>query len=458
MKITAFYSILFIGYCFFLTQCAKSSPSDNNNNTPPPSISGINPSSGKIGSVDTIFGQNFSVVATENTVSYNGTTATITSASATQLIVSIPSGATTGLVKVTTKSGPITGPVFTIMATGEIITVAGTGDYSFSGDGGPALNASFKSPFGIASDKDGNIYVCDNINNRIRKVATDGTISTIAGNGTDGYDGDGDAAINASIGGPTCLNFDGAGNLYFTDGFNNVVRKISTSGFITTVAGNGTAGFKGDGGPAASAELNIPSGVFVAPNGNIYIGDANNFRIRMINSSGIISTVAGDGTTNFSGDGGPAIAAALGFTDGGLTMDHSGNIYITFRTQQRIRKINSAGIISTIAGNGTWSGTSAPNGDNGPAINATLSGSAGIVTDLPGNIYFTDIEEQRIRMINTSGIITTIAGSGLLPGFAGDGGPATAATLSNPWNITLDPLGNIYFTDLGNSRIRKIIK
>jgi sugar lactone lactonase YvrE len=335
---------------------------------------------------------------------------------------------------------------------GIISTVAGNGSAEFSGDGGLATAAGLSSPVDVALDASGNLYIAVPSNNRIRKVAAgSGIISTVAGNGSAEFSGDGGSATAAGLYFPVGVALDASGSLYIADSYNNRIRKVAAgSGIISTVAGNGTAGFLGDGGPATTAGLASPRGVALDPSGNLYITDSGNRRIREVAAgSGIISTVAGNGTGEFSGDGGPATAAGL-FSVTSPALDASGNLYIADTYNYRIRKVVAeSGIISTVAGNGS-AGFS---GDGGPATAAGLARPFGLALDASGNLYFADTDNYRIRKVTAgSGIISTVAGNGST-GFSGDGGPATAARLS-PVGVALDASGNLYFT--GNNRIRKV--
>jgi len=279
----------------------------------------------------------------------------------------------------------------------NIYTVAGNGVSGYSGDGGAATAAKLTLPAGVATDASGNVYVCDLWNNRIREVNTSGIISTFAGNGTGSYSGDGGPATAATLSSPYGVAVDASGNIYIADYNNNRIRKVNTSGIISTFAGNGTAGYSGDGGAATAATISSPFDVAVDASGNVYFSDTGNDVIRKVNTSGIISTIAGNGTTGFSGDGGLATAAELNFPRG-VAVDASGNVYIADASNNRIRKVNTSGIISTIAGNG-GGGFS---GDGGLATAAALNGPAGVAVDASGHIYISDANNYRVRELKST--------------------------------------------------------
>ena len=295
------------------------------------------------------------------------------------------------------------------------------------------------------------IYTYPNVANMITTVAGSNT----SGSGS-GSSGDGGLATQASLLNPTDVVTDASGNTYFNDGGTTYsIRKVDINGIISRFAGNNSSGFSGDGGLATNAQLNYPQGLATDNNGNIYISDAGNRVIRKVNSSGIITTIAGTpGVFGYSGDGGPATAAQLGMPVG-LTIDASGNIYFADQGKHVIRKIDNAGIITTIAGTGNTSGYS---GDGGPATAAKLYSPTDVCLDANGNLYITDRDNHCIRKVSSSGIITTIAGTGgsLNYGFTGDGGPATAAKMNKPQSISTDASGNLFISDYGNNRIRKI--
>ena len=340
----------------------------------------------------------------------------------------------------------------TNMGIGIITTVAGNGsNYIFSGDGGAATNAALNLPNGIAIDVIGNLFIADQNNNRIRKVSTNGIITTVAGNGTQSFSGDSGSATNAALNYPASVAVDASGNMFIADQNNNRIRKVSTNGIITTVAGcAGTGGYSGDGGVATNEALYGPSGVSVDTNGNLFIADVGNNRIRKVSTNGIITTVAGNGTSRYTGDGGAATNAALNYPSG-ISVDASGNLFIADKYNQRIRKVNANGIITTIAGNGSYSFS----GDGGAATNATLFDPENVAVDATGNLFIADCINQRIRKVDTNGIITTIAGNGN-PSFSGDGGIATNAAMWGPSAVATDASGNQFIVDSDNNRIRKV--
>lgn len=333
---------------------------------------------------------------------------------------------------------------------GIITTVAGNGTAGFTGDGGPATSAEiggYAQPLGMAVDNQGNVYVMDGGSNRIRKVDEHGIINTVAGGGNGPGLGDGGPAINAQIG-PQGIVFDSAGNMYIAGG--NLVRKVNPAGIISTIAGNVLAGpfFSGDGGPAVSAGLSA-SNVAVDGAGNVYISDIINNRIRKIDKNGIITTVAGSGAQGYSGDGGPATKAAL-FLPQGLAADKAGNLYFADNAVH-VRKVDTSGIITTIAGDGTPISIS-------EGVLATKTGMTPtfVAVDGAGNLFIADTGGGRVRKIDASGIINTVAGK-IAPSLdLGDGGPATNAYLTNPTGVAVDNAGNLYIADTNHFRIRKV--
>ena len=400
--------------------------------------------------------------------------------------------------------------------TGIITTIAGDGFPAYGGDGGPAVDASMQNPKSVWVDVNGDVLIADNENNRIRKVTvTTGDISTAAGNGIAGYWGDHGPAIDARLKKPhgVCgyespapvylyfsdpsnyqirrvdlednfltkaagtiwvgyngdnilatwanLNYpfgvhvDASGNVLIADTYNHRIRKVNAkTGIITTVAGNGSKGFSGDGGPATSARVRYPFSVYGDSVGNIYIADTYNYRIRKVNAkTGIITTVAGDGSAKFRGDGGLATEASIAKAYD-LAVDSEGNLYIADTHNHCIRKVDvTTEIINTVVGQGTKTGFS---GDGGLATDALLNTPTGVCVDASGNIYLTDTKNDVVRKVDAATqIINTIAGNGT-PGFSGDGGPATQAKLDYPEGVWVDSSGNIFIVDTNNCRIRMV--
>jgi gliding motility-associated-like protein len=331
-----------------------------------------------------------------------------------------------------------------------ITTVAGDNIMGFSGVGGPAINAELGMLYGVVVDKSGNVYAADQSNNVIWEISPGGTISLYAGTGMQGYSGDGGAATQALLYQPAWLAMDPGGNLYFTDQQGIYIRKVTAGGVISTVAGNPAQHFSGgDGGPFAAATFNTIRGIFADAAGNLYISDNNT--IRMVNPAGTISTIAGTGPSGYSGDGGPAVLAQLN-EPYGVAVDNKGNIYIPDANNNVVRKVNPAGIISTIAGVQQSAGY---NGDGGPAIDAKLAFPWALTVDNHGNVYIDDEGNWEIRKIDPAGTITDYGGDHQV-GYSGDGGPATAAEISYPTALACDNQGNLYLTDVFNYVVREI--
>jgi trimeric autotransporter adhesin len=339
-----------------------------------------------------------------------------------------------------------------------ITTVAGNNTVGYSGDGGQATAAQLSNPADVATDKSGNLYIADQNNSRIRKVSG-GVISTVAGSGTSGYTGDTGASTSADISSPYGVVVDSSGNIYFSQPYPEIdaaVREAAASGDMSSIVGAGNttgAGFAGDGLAAATYGLvNTPLGLAVDGSGNLYIADSLNNRIRVINSpgSGNINTVAGNGVAQYTGDGGLAVRASLNNPEE-VAVDGAGNLYIADTDNHCIRKV-SANVITTVAGVCTVSGFS---GDNGPAIKAHLFYPKGIAVDASGDLFIADTFNSRIRLVTPDGNIHTIAGHSY--GYSGDGGLATAAEFRFPLSIALGPNGVIYVSDTGNNVIRELI-
>jgi sugar lactone lactonase YvrE len=334
-----------------------------------------------------------------------------------------------------------------------ITTVAGNGLTGYSGAVLPATNTSLNNPYAVALDAVGNFYIADTDNESIRKVTPNGILTTVAGNGATGYFGDSGPATNASLNYPFGVALDAVGNLYIADLGNGRIRKVGANGIITTVAGNGDQGYSGDGGPATNASLFSPGGVAFDGVGNLYIADVDNQRVRKVDTNGNITTVAGTGALGYYGDGGPATNADLDYPSG-LALDAAGNLYIGDPGNERIRKVGTNGIITTVAG----TGASGYYGDGGPVTNADLDYPSGLALDAVGYLYIADVYNQRTRRVDTNGITTTVAGTGTgAPGYYGDGGPPTSASLNYPFGVALDAAGNLYIADTYNQRIRKVL-
>jgi len=336
-----------------------------------------------------------------------------------------------------------------------IQTVAGTGAYGYSGDGGPATAAQFTSIFGVAIDGSRNLYIADTYNNRIRKVdALTGIVTTVAGNGVAGYSGDGGPATEAAVEYPMYLAIDASGNLYFPDINHGVIRTVTAAtGVISTVAGNGTVGYGGDGGPATQASFYSLRGLAVHAN-ILYVCDSSDNRVRAVNLlTGIITTVAGDGTPGYGGDGGLATAAQL-YGPVAAAADAAGNLFIADSNNLVLRRIEATtGLITTVAGSGVYGDS----GDGGPATSAAFMALSGLAVDALGHVYVTDSQAYRVRQIDTvSGLITTAAGNGVFgsSGAAGDGGPALLAPLSTPFGIAADAAGNFVIGE--QQRVRHV--
>ena len=315
--------------------------------------------------------------------------------------------------------------------------VAGNSRPGFAGDGGAAVSAQLNAPQGIAVDKSGNVYIADSNNNRVRVVSAKGIINTFAGNGqigSIGFIGDGFQATTANLLLPGGVAVDGSGNVFIADTGDNVIRKVTTDGVINTVAGDGLPSFGGDAALATSALLHSPQDVFVDSTGNLYIADTANASIREVTTDNNINTIAGNQTIGYSGDGGAATSAGL-IAPFAVAVDSSGNVFIAEPEDGRIRKVDSSGNINTVAGNGTLGFA----GDGSTATSAMLHLATGVAVDSSGNLYIADSHNQRIRKVSGT-TISTVAGNGLLS-YGGDGGPASSAALSSPQAAAVDAGG-----------------
>jgi hypothetical protein len=331
----------------------------------------------------------------------------------------------------------------------NISTIAGNSISGSAGDGGAAVDANIRGANGLALDRFGNVYIADSLNHKVRKVTLDGKISTVAGMGTAGFSGDGAAATKAMLNYPVMLAFNAAGELLISDYGNHRIRRVGLDGNISTIAGTGTEGFAGDGGAATAAQLNNPIGIAVASDGSVYVSDTQNHRIRKIATNSIITTVAGTGTLGFAGDGGIATAAQLNYP-GAIVFDAAGVLYIADYANNRVRYILSDNTIATLTGNGTAGFA----GDGGDATLAQISGPFALSVGPNGNVLIADQNNNRIRTI-ANGTITTIAG-GTTTALLGDGAAATDAFISAPSGLATDAAGQVFISDRGNIRIRKV--
>ncbi len=347
--------------------------------------------------------------------------------------------------------------MFPIYSQAQIITaIAGDGHHGYNGDWAPAATLWLMAPAGLAKDIHGAVYIADGGNNCVRKIEPNGIMHTIAGictgngGGCTTFTGEGVPGTTARFCSPQGVAVDKSGNVYITDHMYNRIRKLDSSGYIYTIAGGSTKSYGGDGGPASAALINYPWGILVDSVGNIFFSDQDNNCIRKI-SGGIISTIAGTpGVGGFAGDGGPA-SSALMYHPKGIAMDCKGNLYISDFYNARIRKIDPSGIITTIGG----TGVNGFSGDGGPATAAKIHATFGITVDKAGNVYLADANNQRVRMISNTGIMSTVAGIGYCASL-GDGGPATAACFSSTYGVLADDEFNLYISDHIGERVRKV--
>ena len=340
-----------------------------------------------------------------------------------------------------------------------ITTYAGYYSYSgssYSGDGGAATSARLNVGIGgIVLSSSGSLYIADTFNSVIRLVSPSGIITTYAGTGgASGYSGDGGPATSSRLNSPSCVALSSSGSLYIADTLNSLIRLVSTTGIIMSYAGTGIAGYSGDGGPATLAKLNSPYGVAVASSGSLYIADRLNNVIRLVSPTGIITTYAGSFLQGYSGDGGAATNAKLN-SPIGVALSSSGSLCIADTANMVIRLVSTTGIITTIAGynQGTYAGYG---GDGGPATSALLNAPKGVAVSSSGSLYIADTGNNVIRLVSPTGIITAYAGSGQGSGYDGDGGAATGARLSSPGGVALSSSGSLYIADSYNMVIRVV--
>ncbi|MET7390587.1 NHL repeat-containing protein [Streptomyces sp. NPDC005529] len=333
-------------------------------------------------------------------------------------------------------------------------SVVGTGHAGFNGDNQPATQAQINTPCGVAFDPNGILHFSDSYNNRVRRVDPNGIITTVAGTGIPGFNGDNQPATQAQINTPCGLAFDPNGILHFVDSANHRVRRVDPNGIITTVAGTGNLGFNGDNQPATQAQINHPCAVAFDPNGILHFSDSYNNRVRRVDPNGIITTVAGTGIPGFNGDNQPATQARLHGPDG-LTFDGHGSLYIADPGNNRVRRVDVNGVITTVAGTG-FPGFG---GDNMPAVAARLNAPNAVVFDAQGALCISDLRNSRVRRVGQDGIITTIAGTGayaVAGSAAGDGEPPARMSLQNPESLVLAPDGSLYIADGDHHQIRRI--
>jgi sugar lactone lactonase YvrE len=335
-----------------------------------------------------------------------------------------------------------------VVSAQNISTFAGNGVSGSAGDGAAATSANLFGSNGLALDRFGNLYIADSANHRVRKVGLDGNISNVAGTGVAGFSGDGAAAKTATLNYPAMIAFTANGELLITDYGNHRVRRIALDGVITTVAGSGVEGFAGDGAAATAAQLNNPIGVVAGADGSIYIGDAQNHRIRKVSASGVISTIAGIGTAGFAGDGAAATSAQFNFP-GALVLDATGNLFVADYANNRVRKIALDGVVTTVAG----TGVAGFSGDSAAATAAQISGPFALAIGTNSSLLIADQNNARIRRVTADGKISTVAGGA---GTTGDSDAATRAVLSSPSGVASDAAGQVWITDRGNYVVRKV--
>ena len=334
----------------------------------------------------------------------------------------------------------------------KIITIAGTNPPGgYGGDGYTSTGGTLNGPLNVALDKAGNVYIVDYYNFRVRKIkSSNNTIVTFAGNGISGYTGDNTAATNAEMN-PRGVAADHKGNVFISDNRFHVIRKVNTAtNIVTTYAGTGTPGYTGDGAAATLAKLNTPMGMMCDARGNLFFADAGNHCIRRIDTLGRISTVAGDGTAGFGGDGFSALTARLDspYT---VAVAPSGALLIADHGNNRIRVVDNAGVINTFAGNGV----AAYSGDGGLAVNCSFNYPTGVAVDTAGNVFISDSYNNVIREVDITGNINTVVGNSW-PGFGGDLGDPLGANLFHPYGVAVDTFGSIFIADANNERVRKV--
>lgn len=442
MKLKAILSMMTMSAIVLMTSCKKDdTPTPTPIPDPLPTVTSISPTSGPKNTVVTITGTNFGTNLATLKVYFNNVQATVQTATNTTITAVVPNAAGSGVVKVEkTPTVTVNGPAFTYLAPGATTTLAGSTVGYADGTGTSAL---FGNPTGITKDAAGNLYVADRNNNRIRKITPDGVVTTFAGSGSGGaiVNGTGTAAGFYT---PYGITSDAAGNLYVGEYSNQAVRKITPGAVVTTLAGNGTAGNQNGTGTAAT--FNQPVGLAVDASGNVFIADYINHLIRKITPAGVVTTFAGSGTAALTNGTGTAAAFNGPIA---LAFDAGGNLIVADYLNHAVRKITPAGVVTTIAGNGTAGYADA----TGAA--ARFDRPAGLAVDATNNIFICDAQNNRIRKITSAGVVTTLAGSG---NAAFADGTGTAAEFNYPIGLCADFANStLYIADIFNNRIRKLI-
>ncbi len=440
MKPNKILSMMTIAAIVLITSCKKDeTPAPIPD--PAPTVTAISPTSGPKNTVVTITGTNFGTNLATLKIYFNNVQATVQTATNTQITAVVPNNAGSGIVKVEkTPTVTVNGPVFTYYSAGTVTTFAGSSAGYANGNGTAAM---FGNPYGVAKDASGNIFVADRNNNRIRKIASDGEVTTFAGSGSGGaiVNGTGTAAGFYT---PVGVTFDATGNLYVSEVSNQAIRKITSAAVVTTLAGNGTAGNLNGTGTAAT--FNQPVGMAVDAAGNVFVADYINHLIRKITPTGVVTTFAGSGTAALTDGSGTGASFNGPFA---LAFDASNNLIVADYLNHAIRKITPAGVVTTIAGNGTAGHVDA----TGSA--ARFNRPAGFAVDATGNIFICDAQNNRIRKVTSAGVVTTIAGSGTA---AATDGVGLSAEFNYPIALCADFANSaLYIADFGNHRIRKII-
>jgi sugar lactone lactonase YvrE len=332
---------------------------------------------------------------------------------------------------------------------GDIHVVVGSGKSGYSGDGGPAMFAELNVPSMVFLDGKGQLYVVDTSNHRVRLIAPNGTIRTVAGNGQRTYSQDGGHALKTAFMTPSSITVDRAGYMYISEWTGHRIRRVDPDGRVWTVAGNGQSGYVGEGLNAVETSLWTPAHIFLDGNGNLYLSEWHANRIRRIAPDGTITTVAGNGNPGQAGDGGPATKASIN-SPNGIFVNDDGTLYIADLGNNRVRRVDPDGIITTVAGEGTpgWSG------DGGPATDAKLNRPSGVFVDAAGDLYIADTRNKRIRRVNKLGFIETVAGGGHTAPH--DGGKATESLFRSPSDVFVDQKGDLYVTDGSLRMVRRV--